>query len=81
MNLCTAEVSSINTDSLILTSNPSYNEYSWTPATITGNSDVYYPSNSSEDMIFLTVTGEGGCTSSDSIEIVVKAVTYYQPNN
>ena len=59
------------TDSLTLTSNPGYDDYSWTPATITGNSDVYYPSTSSEDMIFLTVTGEGGCTSSDSLEIVV----------
>ena len=67
-----AEVSEICfTDSLTLTSNPGYNDYSWTPATITGNSDVYYPSTSSEDMIFLTVTGEGGCTSSDSLEIVV----------
>ena len=67
-----AEVSEICfTDSLTLTSNPGYSDYSWTPATITGNSDVYYPSTSSEDMIFLTVTGEGGCTSSDSLEIVV----------
>ena len=67
-----AEVSEICfTDSLILSSNPGYNDYLWTPATITGNSDVYYPSTSSEDMIFLTVTGEGGCTSSDSLEIVV----------
>ena len=67
-----AEVSEICfTDSLILSSNPGYNDYSWTPATITGNSDIYYPSTSSEDMIFLTVTGEGGCTSSDSLEIVV----------
>jgi gliding motility-associated-like protein len=67
-----AEVSEICfTDSLTLTSNPGYNDYSWTPATITGNSDVYYPSTSSEDMIFLIVTGEGGCTSSDSLEIVV----------
>ena len=54
---------------LFIRSNPGYNDYSWTPATITGNSDVYYPSTSSEDMIFLT--GEGGCTSSDSLEIVV----------
>ena len=67
-----AEVSEICfTDSLILSSNPGYNDYLWTPATITGNSDIYYPSTSSEDMIFLTVTGEGGCTSSDSLEIVV----------
>ena len=64
-----AEVSEICfTDSLTLSSNPGY--YSWTPATITGNSDVYYPSTSSEDMIFLTVTGEGGCTSSDSLVVV-----------
>ena len=56
-----AEVSEICfTDSLTLTSNPGYNYYSWTPSTITGNADVYYPSTSSEDMIFLTVTGEGG---------------------
>ena len=55
----------------MLSSNPGYNDYLWTPATITGNSDVYYPSTSSEDMIFLTVTGEGGCTSSDSLQIVV----------
>ena len=68
----TAEVSEICfNDSLTLTSNPGYNDYTWTPATITGNSDVYYPSTSSENMIFLTITGEGGCTSSDSLEIVV----------
>ena len=67
-----AEVSEICfTDSLTLSSNPGYNDYLWTPATITGNSDVYYPSTSSEDMIFLTIIGEGGCTSSDSLEIVV----------
>ena len=67
-----SEVSEICfTDSLTLISNPGYNDYSWIPATITGNTDVYYPSASSENMIFLTVTGEGGCTSSDSLEIVV----------
>ena len=55
----TAEVSEICfNDSLTLTSNPGYNDYTWTPATITGNSDVYYPSTSSENMIFLTITGE-----------------------
>ena len=59
------------TDSLILTSTPGYNNYSWIPSSISGNSDIYYPTSSSEDMIFLTVTGEGGCTSSDSLEIVV----------
>ena len=67
-----AQVSEICiTDSLILTSTPGYNDYSWTPSSISGNTDIYFPSLFSEDMIFLTVTGDGGCTSSDSLEIVV----------
>ena len=67
-----AQVSEICiTDSLILTSTPGYNDYSWTPSSISGNTDVYFPTSSSEDMISLTVTGEGGCTSSDSLAIQV----------
>ena len=67
-----AQVSEICiTDSLILTSTPGYNDYSWTPSSISGNTDIYFPSLLSEDMIFLTVTGDGECTSSDSLEIVV----------
>ena len=70
MNL-SAEVSEICfTDSLTLTSNPGYNDYSWTPATITETRCLlsFYFIRKYD---FLTVTGEGGCTSSDSLEIVV----------
>ena len=54
-------------ESLVVSANSGYNNYSWTPSSISGNIDVYFPTSSSEDMISLTVTGEGGCTSSDSL--------------
>jgi gliding motility-associated-like protein len=58
-------------DSLVVNSTPGYNDYSWIPSSISGNTDVYYPSSSSENLISLTITGEGGCTSSESLDIAV----------
>jgi gliding motility-associated-like protein len=58
-------------ESLVVSSNPAYNDYSWTPSSITGNTDIYTPSSSSEDMISLTITGDGGCTSTETLDIVV----------
>ena len=58
-------------DSLVVSSTPGYDNYSWTPASISTNTDIYYPTSSAEDAIALTITGEGGCTSSESIAISV----------
>jgi gliding motility-associated-like protein len=71
VNLSVGDSEICMSDSLVLISNPGYDDYSWTPSSISGNTDVYYPSSSSEDMISLTVTGDGGCTSTDSLNIVV----------
>ncbi len=71
VNLSIVDSEICMSDSLVLTSNPGYNNYSWTPSTISGSTDVYYPSSSSEDMVSLTVTGDGGCTSTETLDIVV----------
>jgi len=71
VNLSIVDSEICMSDSLVLTSNPGYDNYSWTPSTISGSTDVYYPSSSSEDMVSLTVTGDGGCTSTETLDIVV----------
>ncbi|MDG1916683.1 MAG: gliding motility-associated C-terminal domain-containing protein [Flavobacteriales bacterium] len=71
VNLSIVDSEICMSDSLVLTSNPGYDDYSWTPSTISGSTDVYYPSSSSEDMVSLTVTGDGGCTSTETLDIVV----------
>ena len=71
VNLSIVDSEICMSDSLVLTSNPGYDDYSWTPSTISGSTDVYYPSSSSEDMVSLTVTSDGGCTSTETLDIVV----------
>ena len=71
VNLSIVDSEICMSDSLVLTSNPGYDNYSWTPSTISGSTDVYYPSSSSEDMVSLTVTGDGSCTSTETLDIVV----------
>ena len=71
VNLSIVDSEICMSDSLVLTSNPGYDNYSWTPSTISGSTDVYYPSSSSEDMVSLTVTGDGGCTITETLDIVV----------
>ena len=71
VNLSIDDIDICMGESLVVSANSGYNNYAWTPSSISGNTDVYFPTSSSEDMISLTITGDGGCTSSDSLAIQV----------
>ncbi|MGC6470198.1 MAG: gliding motility-associated C-terminal domain-containing protein [Flavobacteriales bacterium] len=58
-------------DSMLLSSIDGYDSYTWTPSIISGFSDVYIPTSTTENLITLTVSGDGGCMTTESLAITV----------
>ena len=62
--ICIGETISLNT-------NPGYINYDWSPSSISSNSDTYTPTSLTDNQISVTITGDGGCTFSDSLEFTI----------
>ena len=57
-------------ESVTVNFNQTYINYVWTPAELL-NSNVYTPNSSSDNQISVTITGEEGCSTTESIDFTI----------
>ena len=58
-------------ENIQLTANAGFDNYSWSNTTVNTNFFNYTPNSLGDNTFYLTTTGIGGCTSSDSILITI----------
>ena len=56
-------------ESVLITADSGYDTYTWTPSSITGASINYTPSSLTDNTFEVEVIGEGGCSTTESIQI------------
>ena len=56
---------------MIITVDNGYNTYNWTPSVLLGVSNTYTPNNINDNIFQVEVIGEGGCATTESIELVI----------
>ena len=58
-------------ESVIITVDNGYNTYNWTPSFLFGVSNTYTPNDINDNIFQVDVIGEGGCATTESIELVI----------
>jgi hypothetical protein len=58
-------------DSIVLSAENGYDIYNWTPSVINSSSFTYAPSSLIDNEFSVEVIGEGGCSSSETIQIEI----------
>lgn len=58
-------------DSIVLSADNGFDTYNWTPAIISTSSGTYFPSSLTDNEFSVEVIGEGGCASTESVQIEI----------
>ncbi len=70
-NLSASEMSICLGESVLLSADAGYDTYNWNPSSISGASSTYTPNAITDDTFEVEVIGEGGCSTTESIEIEI----------
>lgn len=70
-NLSALEMSICLGESVLLSADAGYDTYNWNPSSISGASSTYTPNAITDDTFEVEVIGEGGCSTTESIEIEI----------
>tara|TARA_B100001741_G_scaffold313793_1_gene322050 strand:+ start:4514 stop:5545 length:1032 start_codon:yes stop_codon:yes gene_type:complete len=58
-------------DPVIISVDDGYNTYNWTPSVLSGVSNNYIPNDINDNIFQVEVIGEGGCSATESVEVVI----------
>ena len=58
-------------ESVLFSADVGYDTYNWTPSSLSGASSTYTPNAVADDTFEVEVIGEGGCSTTESIEIEI----------
>ena len=70
-NLSASDLSICLGESVLLSADAGYDTYNWTPSSLSGASSTYTPNAITDDTFEVEVIGEGGCSTTESIEIEI----------
>ena len=70
-NLSASELSICLGESVLLSADAAYDTYNWTPSSLSGASSTYIPNAITDNTFEVEVIGEGGCSTTESIEIEI----------
>lgn len=70
-NLSASDMSICLGESVLLSADAGYDTYNWNPSSISGASTTYTPNAITDDTFEVEVIGEGGCSTTESIEIEI----------
>ena len=70
-NLSSSDISICLGESVLLSADAGYDTYNWTPSSLSGTSSTYIPNAITDNTFEVEVIGEGGCSTTESIEIEI----------
>tara|TARA_B100000886_G_scaffold333643_1_gene288028 strand:+ start:739 stop:1770 length:1032 start_codon:yes stop_codon:yes gene_type:complete len=70
-NLSASDLSICLGQSVLFSTDSDYDTYNWTPSSLSGPSPTYTPNAITDDTFVVEVIGEGGCSTTESIEIEI----------
>ena len=70
-NLSVSDLSICLGESVLFSADVGYDTYNWTPSSLSGASSTYTPNAVADDTFEVEVIGEGGCSTTESIEIEI----------
>ena len=70
-NLSASDMSICLGESVLLSADAGFDTYNWNPSSISGASFTYTPNAITDDTFEVEIIGEGGCSTTESIEIEI----------